>query len=332
MDWAAEKFEKENTKRRKMEKQSDVQGWTAKYKSFAWIVREEGGDPASFQASLNYCTAAALFQRKGMLWKGRPWSRFNTMKKRVEWLYVEEMYSGSYEKMYEEVLEEGFPDDGPSEVKDATEVPDATAEAVAIGGVPAVPGTGAAKPAKIPGQTAAEKQAAAKAAAKAKVKGKAKAKGQGRGAFDPEEATQKKAAMEANKQLAKEQATVFKNLTNLKTDMNDTINSYTDLMTSISNKDPTYAVLDQPKILQPLQASRASLEQSRTRNNFWQVWSSEFKFIEVLKKQFSHEMTKAQTLEHEPKLKGEVSDLREKVQNAKDAARKIRGNLNGTAI
>ena len=105
-EWAGKKFHEREAKRTKTTKHTESDGWSAKYHSFSWMVREEGGDPSSFAACVNYVTAAAVLQKKGVLFKGRPWSRWHAMKKRVEWLWVEEEFRGDLSRIWESAIEE----------------------------------------------------------------------------------------------------------------------------------------------------------------------------------------------------------------------------------
>ena len=81
------------------------------YKSFSWIVREEGGDAAAWVAGRNYIIACAALTRKKIFHNGRlPWALNNSMTKRVDWLYVEVPYRTSMLQTFETIQWEADPD------------------------------------------------------------------------------------------------------------------------------------------------------------------------------------------------------------------------------
>lgn len=64
--WAARRFKEESSKREKRTISRESEGWSAKYKSVSWMIREEGADIAAAVAVMNYIGCAAMFQQKGI--------------------------------------------------------------------------------------------------------------------------------------------------------------------------------------------------------------------------------------------------------------------------
>ena len=93
-EWAMDKYEALNKRRRIVESNKQSDSFVARYRPFAVIVREEGGDQAAFTAACHYIVSAAKMHTKGVCFRGRPWSRYNSMTRRVEWLYVEDSAGG----------------------------------------------------------------------------------------------------------------------------------------------------------------------------------------------------------------------------------------------
>ena len=70
------------------------------------MIREEGADVAACVAVMNYIGCAAMFQQQGLIFNGHHWSRWRLMKRRVEWLYVEDEFKADVEKLFTTISEE----------------------------------------------------------------------------------------------------------------------------------------------------------------------------------------------------------------------------------
>lgn len=127
-----------------------------------------------------------------------------------------------------------------------------------------------------------------------------------------------------------ELAAIWKKLSGLKNDMNNTAAATSEVLNSIGS-DPAYAWATHPKVLEPIRAARVAMDESRIRNGFWKTWSEEFEFASVIKGQFTTDIIKFEMGNNYAKIEADVTKLKTAVQNFKDAHRKIHGNVEGKA-
>ena len=95
-----------SSKRQKISRKTESDGFTGRYQSFSRMVKDEGGDAAAFAAVCNYVTCAALFAKRKLSFRGKPWAKWHSMKKQVEWLVIEEEFRGDVSTLWEQVASE----------------------------------------------------------------------------------------------------------------------------------------------------------------------------------------------------------------------------------